>query len=80
MRGILRIEQSDRNELEVMNTEMAWEAMMNQVYRSTDHETMQKILKLVDAVLGSTRIFNFKSKMEMNAARIAYEAIREVES
>lgn len=80
LRGIFRIEKCDRNEIEVMNTEMAWEAMMNQVYRSADSETMQKILKLVDAVIGPTSIFNFKSKMEMNAARIAYEAIREVES
>ena len=63
-----------------MDAETAWEAMMNQVYRSTDIKIMQKILKLIDAIIGPIPIYRIKCKMDIEAARVAFEAIREVKS
>lgn len=77
LRGAVNLNQATENRVEKLSQGDAWRVMMNQVYRSSDAETMKRTMRLLDEVINRRAIYEMECAEDPGAARIAYRAISE---
>lgn len=75
LKGIVSINQAKDNKIEPVSSQTAWDLVMNQVHRSKNPKTMQKIMRMIDSMIETTPVYRLECNREFEAVRIAYDAL-----
>ena len=75
LKAILFINQSKENYIEPMDHSEAWNAIMNQIYRSTNAKNMKKTLDFINQLVNDIPIYSMYCKRSEKAVHIAYEVV-----
>jgi len=76
LKAIVFIHQAPENEIFRMSDTDAWEALMNQVYRSHNPENMKKTLGFIESLIKSVPIYSLNCTKDIEAARLAYKKLK----
>ncbi len=75
LHAIIRIKQAEQNRIEEVPDEDIWEVLMNQIYKSSKHDTMQRIMNTVEQMIKDIPTFNMECNTDEDAARLAFETV-----
>lgn len=75
--AICILERGRENSISQIETKDAIFPILNQTIRPKEKEKMDVLLKLLDKCLGKTKVFKLYCNMDVEAAKIAYEAMRD---
>ena len=76
LKAICILTRSEDNHIEPITKAQAYTMLLQQVYRSSDRQKMQKILMLVDSLSEKTALYRLGCNMDIEAAKIAYEGMK----
>ncbi len=76
LRALCILERSAENRIELITAKAAYPFLLQQTYRPADTEMLAKTLQLVDRLAASVRLYRLGCNMELDAARLAYDAMR----
>ncbi|MBQ1289753.1 MAG: hypothetical protein IIY43_06050 [Oscillospiraceae bacterium] len=76
LRALCILERSSENRIEPISAKEAFPVLLQQTYRPADTEMLAKTLQLVDRLAASVRLYRLGCNMELDAARLAYDAMR----
>lgn len=76
LKAICVLERADENRIDSIAASDALPCMLRQCYRSADPEALVKTLSLIDRLMRNVGLYRMGCNMDIEAARIAYEAMR----
>ena len=76
LKGIARIKRSEDNHIERLSRAVAFPVFYRHAFRTEDRERMQKILSVEQRILRSVPFYSLACNMEPEAARLAYETMK----
>ncbi len=79
LKAICILTRSSDNHIGMISRVQAYSTLLQQVYRPSDPERMRKTLSLLDRLSGKVRFYRLGCNMELSAARVAYEGMRQVD-
>ncbi len=77
LKGLCILERASENVIRPVSKAEAYPMLLQQVYRPLDGGAMKKTLNLIDALAGAVRLWRLDCNMEPEAARVAYDAMKE---
>jgi len=77
LKAICILERGEKNEIVRINKSDAYAMLLQQVYRPKDSLQMAKTLRLIDEMADSVRIYRLACNMDIEAAKVAYSAMKE---
>ena len=77
LKSICILERSDQNSIRPVSKEEAYPMLLQQIYRPMDITAMQKTLMLIDKLTQSVKLWQLGCNISIEAARIAYTAMKE---
>lgn len=79
LKAVCILERSRINHIEPIPPKEAYAMLIQQSYRPVRPEAMRNMLKLVDRLIGSVRLYRLGCNMELEAAQTAYDGMNERE-
>ena len=79
IRAICILERGEQNRIVRIEPKDAYPMLMQQTYRPSSPEAMQKTLTLLDRLMRRVAFYRLQCNMEPEAARISYEAMKGTE-
>lgn len=76
IRGMVSIHQAEENTIERITSADAWSLVLSQIHRSKEHDTMEKILSLVDSLIEAIPSYRLECKKDFEAVKIAFDALK----
>lgn len=76
LKAVCLLERAERNAIRPITVSEAYPMLLQQVYRPMDGAAMQKTLTLIDDLAASVSLWRLGCNMDIEAARIAYEAMK----
>lgn len=76
LKGICILKRDTTNHIERIEKSHAYPMLLQQSYRSINLEKLEKILELIDLLAAKTGLYELGCNMELEAARVAYEAMK----
>ena len=76
LKGLCILERSKRNVIRPVTASEAYPMLLQQVYRPTDRAAMERTLTLIDRLAVSVPLWRLGCNMELEAARVAYNAMK----
>jgi len=75
LKAICFLERSNTNSIERITSEKAYQNLIQQTYRPSDHASMIMTLKLLERVSEKVSFYKLKCNMEIDAAILSYETM-----
>ncbi len=79
LRAICVLERGPDNTIEPISPKEAWPVLWRQSYRPVDPEKLRRTLALTDTLSKTVRLYRLRCTPDLEAARVAYEAMSEGE-
>ena len=79
LRAVCLLERSASNHIRSADAQELYPALLAQIYRPADRSAAIRTLELFDRMLHMVKLFRLSCNMKMEAAQIAYEAMRRSE-
>lgn len=76
LKAVCILKRSIDNRIEPISAGEAYPMLLQQAYRPMDSAAMQKTLVLLDRLAASVRLWRLECNMDIEAAQIAYEAMK----
>ncbi len=76
LKAICILERAETNAIRPISGAEAYPMLLQQVYRPLDGEAMKKTLRLIDALADNLRLWRLGCNMDIQAAQVAYEAMK----
>lgn len=76
LKAVCILTRSNENTIRPLTVSEAYPMLLQQVYRPMDPAAMAKTLSLVDRLAASVRLWKLGCNMEIEAAQVAYEAMK----
>ncbi len=80
LRAICLLERGEKNSIEPISQKEAWPALWRQSYHPAEPDKLKRTLALVDGLSKHARLYRLNCTPDIQAARMAYEAMRKGES
>lgn len=80
LRAICVLERGESNLIEPISAKEAWSALWRQTYRPSEPDKLRKTMSLIDALSKQVHLYRLHCIPNIQAARIAYEAMSKGES
>lgn len=77
LRALCLLERAPENHISTLSPARAYPMLLQQIYRPEKPAAMVKTMTLLDQLLSSVRIYQLGCNMDLSAARLAWEAMRE---
>ena len=75
IKAICKLERGDKNEIEKVGVPEMLATIFNQTIRPTDAEVMDKLIRLIDKLLNTVKIYKLKCLPNIEAAKLSYEVL-----
>ena len=76
LRAIFLLERADEDFVEEISLGKAFPTILHQIHRPADPDAMRKTLGLLQALQGKVKFYRFRSTMNPEAVRMAYETAK----
>lgn len=76
LKGIAFVERSETNFVERMDAKKAMYSILNQTARPAAPQKYMRLLKVLDGILKNVPVYTLHCNMELEAAKVAYEAMQ----
>lgn len=76
LKAICILNRSAENHIVSVSGAQAYPMLLQQVYRPSDSEKMQKTLKLIDMLISRVSLYRLGCNMDISAAETAYQAMK----
>ena len=76
LKAVCILKRGESNRIEPLGADEAYPEMLQQAYRPMDRDAMRKTLSLLDRLSGSVRFWRLFCNTDIEAAGIAYEAMK----
>lgn len=76
LKAICILERAEENAIRPVSVSEAYPLLLQQTYRPADKEALAKTLALLDRLVSSVRLWRLGCNMDIEAARIAYDAMK----
>ena len=77
VKAICILERGEQNRIARVDPKAAYPTLLQQTYRPASALGLQKTLTLIDRLLMTTPIYRLQCNMELEAARVSYQAMKE---
>ena len=77
VKAICILERGEQNRIARVDPKAAYPTLLQQTYRPASTQALQKTLTLIDRLLTTTPIYRLQCNMELEAARVSYQAMKE---
>jgi hypothetical protein len=75
LKAICFLERGDKNIIEKVSFEEVYPMLLQQTYRPTDPQAMEKTMRLIVELGKTVPFYRMKATMDSEAARVAYERL-----
>lgn len=76
LKALCILERAAENAIRPISESEAYPMLLQQVYRPADADALARTLQLIDTMLRTVRLWRMGCNMDLEAARIAYDAMR----
>ena len=77
LKAVCVLERAERNAICPITASEAYSVLLRQIYLPADSAAMRKTIMMIDRLIGVVRLWRLGCNMEPEAAKIAYEAMKE---
>ena len=76
LKALCILERAEQNSIRPVAAYEAYPILLQQVYRPANTQALRKTLSLIDRLASTVPLWRLRCNMELDAARIAYEAMK----